>query len=198
MSLMLYLKRHHHTQGPLSVALYCFIVVHFTFKSMILWVNFCDRVRSVSWNCSVVQSCLTLCKPVNCNTPGLPVHHQLPEFTQSHVHWVGDAIQPSSPLSSPSPPALNLSQHRGLFKWVSSSHQVAKVLEFQLQHQSFQWILRTDFLQDGLVWSSCSPRDSQESSPTPQSKSINSSALSLLHSPTLTSIHDHRKNHSLD
>ena len=74
---------------------------------------------------------------MDCSTPGLPVHHQLPEFTQSHVHWVGDAIQPSHPLLSPSPPVLNLSQHQGLFQWVSSSHQVAKVLEFQLQHQSF-------------------------------------------------------------
>ena len=73
---------------------------------------------------------------MNLSTPGLPVHHQLPESTQTHVHCVGDAIQPSHPLSSPSPPALNLSQHQGLFKWVSSSHQVAKVLEFQLQHQS--------------------------------------------------------------
>ena len=77
---------------------------------------------------------------------GLPVHCQLPEFTQTHVHWVGDTIQPSHPLSSPSPPAFNLSQYQGLFKWVSSSHQVVKVLEFQLQHQSFQWIFRTDFL----------------------------------------------------
>ena len=74
------------------------------------------------------------------------VHHRLPEFTQAHVHWVGDAIQPSHPLSSPSPPALKLSQHQGLFKWVISSHQVAKVLEFQLQHQSFQWTPRTDLL----------------------------------------------------
>ena len=131
-------------------------------------------------------------------TPGLPVHHQLPESTQTHVHWVGDAIKPSDPLSSPSPPALNLSQHQGLFKWVSASHQVAKVLELQLQHQSFQWTPRTDLLYNGLVGSSCSPRDSQESSPTPQFKSINSSALSLLHSPTLTSIHDPWKNHSLD
>ena len=93
---------------------------------------------------SVSQSCPTLCDPMNCSTPGLPVHHQLPEFTQTHVHWVGDAIQPSHPLSSPS--AFNLSQHRSLFKWVSSSHLVAKILEFQLQHQSFQWTLRTDFL----------------------------------------------------
>ena len=79
-------------------------------------------------------------------TLGLPVYHQLPESTQTHVHWVGDAIQPSYPLSSPSPPALNLSQHQGLFQWISSSHQVAKVLELQLQHQSFQWIFRVDFL----------------------------------------------------
>ena len=88
---------------------------------------------------SVTQSCSTLCNPMNHSTPGLPVHHQLPESTQTHVHWVGDAIQPSHPLSSPPPPALNLSQHQGLFKWVSSSHKVAKVLEFQLQHQSLQW-----------------------------------------------------------
>ena len=95
---------------------------------------------------SIAQSCLTLCHPVDCSTPGLPVHHQLPEFTQTYVHWVGDAIQPSHPLLSPSPPAFNLSQHQGLFKWVSSSHQVVKVLELQLQHQSFQWTPRTDLL----------------------------------------------------
>ena len=95
---------------------------------------------------SAAQLCLTLCNPMNLSTPGLPTHHQLLEFTQTHVHWVGDAIQPSHPLSSPSPPALNLSQHQGLFKWVTSSHQVAKGLEFQLQHQSFQWTPRTDFL----------------------------------------------------
>ena len=95
---------------------------------------------------SVTQSCPTLCDPMNCSALGLPVNHQLSEFTQTHVHWVGDTIQPSHPLSSPSPPTFNFSQHQGLFKWVSSSHQVAKVLEFQLQHQSFQWIFRTDFL----------------------------------------------------
>ena len=94
---------------------------------------------------SVAQPCLTLCDPMNCRMPGLPVHHQLPEPTQTHVHWVGFAIQPSHPLLSPSP-ALNISQHQGLFKWVSSSHEVAKVLEFQLQHQSFQWTPRTDLL----------------------------------------------------
>ena len=93
---------------------------------------------------SVTQSCPTLCDPMDCSMPGLPV--QLPELIQTHIRQVGDAIQPPHPLSSPSPPALNLSQHQGLFKWVSSSHQVANVFEFQLQHQSFQWILRTDFL----------------------------------------------------
>ena len=134
---------------------------------------------------------------MNHSTPGLPVHHRLPEFTQTHVHWVGDAIQPSHPLSFPSPPAPNPSQHQGFFQWVNSLHEVAKVLEFQLQHQSFQWTLRTDLLYDGLVGSPCSPRDSQESS-TPWLKSINFSALSFLHSPTLTSIHDHWKNYSLD
>ena len=139
---------------------------------------------------SVAQSCLTLWDPMNRSTPGLPVHHQLPEFTQTHAHRVGDAIQPSHPLSPPSPPAPNPSQHQGLFQWVNSSHEVAKVLEFQRQHQSFQWTPRTDLLQDGLVGSPCSPSGSQESSPTPQFKSINSLALSFLHSLTLTSIHD--------
>ena len=84
--------------------------------------------------------------PMDCSMPGLPVHHQLLEFTQTHVHWVGNANQPSHPLYSPSPPAFNLPQHQGLFKWVSSSHKVAKVLEFQLQHQSLQWTPRTDLL----------------------------------------------------
>ena len=95
---------------------------------------------------SVTQSCPTLWDTKDCSTSGLPVHHQLPDFIQTHVHRVGDAIQPSHPLSPPSPPALNLSQHQGLFQWVSSLHQVAKLLEFQLQHQSFQWTVRVDFL----------------------------------------------------
>ena len=147
---------------------------------------------------SVTQSCPALCDPMNLSMPGLPVRHQLLEFTQTHVHRVGDAIQPSHPLSSPSPPASNISQHQGVFQWVNSLHEVAKVLEFQLQHQSFQWTPRTDLLCHGLVGSLCSPRDSQESSPTPWFKSINFLVLSFLHSPTLTSIHDHWKNHSLD
>ena len=95
---------------------------------------------------SVAQSCLILCDPMDCSTTGLPVHHQLLEPTQTHVHQVSDAIQPSYPLSSPFPPAFNLSQHQGLFQGVSSLHQVATVLEFQLQPQSFQWIFKVDFL----------------------------------------------------
>ena len=98
-----------------------------------LWPSILN-VPSVQFS-SVTQLCLTLCNPMNCITPGFPIQHQILEFTQTHVHWVSDAIQPSLPLSSPFPPALNPSQHQGLFKWVSSSHQVAKVLEFQLQHQ---------------------------------------------------------------
>ena len=148
-------------------------------------------MKSESVSCSVMSDSL---QTRGLQHAGLPVHH-----TQTHVHWVSDAIQPSHPLSSPSPPAFNLSQHQGLFKWVRSSHQVAKVLELQLRHQTFQLIFRTDFLYDGLVGSSCSPRDSQESSPTPQFKNIiNSSALSFLYSPTFTSIHDYWKSHRFD
>ena len=105
-----------------------------------------------------------------------PVLHQLPEFVQTHVHWVGDASQPSHPVSSLSPPAFNLSQHQGLFQSVSCLHQVAKVLEFQLQHQLFQWIFRVDFLSYWLVWSPCCSRESLESSPAPQFESISSDA----------------------
>ena len=86
------------------------------------------------------------CDPMNWSTPGSPVHHQFLKLAQTHVHWVGDAIQPSHPLSSPSLPAFDLSQHQGLSQWVSSSHQVAKILEFQLQHHSLQWIFRADSL----------------------------------------------------
>ena len=102
------------------------------------------EVGSFSFS-SVTQSSLTFCDPIDCSMPGLPVHHQLLEFTQTHIHWISDATQPSHPLLFPSA-AFSLSQHQRLFKWVSSSHQVAKVLEFQLQHQSFQRIFRTDFL----------------------------------------------------
>ena len=134
---------------------------------------------------SVTQTIPTICDPMNCSTSGLPVYHKLLEFTQTHAHRVSDAIQPSHPLSSPSLPAPNPSQHQGLFQRVSSSHEVATVLELQPQHQSFQGAPRTDLLWDGLVGSPRSPRDSQESSPAPQFKSINFSVLIFLHSPTL-------------
>ena len=107
------------------------------YMAIIKWF-FCIRISSVT------QSCPTPCDSMDCSMPGFPV--SLPEFTQTHIHRVSDAIQPSHPLSSPSPPTFNLSQHQGLFQWVSSSHQVAKVLEFQLQHQSFQWTPKTDLL----------------------------------------------------
>ena len=126
-----------------------------------------------------------------CPSPTSGVH-------SNYVHRVSDAIQPSHPRSSPSPPAPNPSQHQSLFQRVNSSRESAKVLEFQFQHHSLQRNPRADLLQNGLVGSPCSPRDSQESPPTPQFKSINSLVLSFLHSPSLTSIHDHRKNHSLD
>ena len=142
---------------------------------------------------SIAQSFPTLCDPMDCSRPGLPVFHQILEFTQTHVHWVGDAIQPSHPLPSPSPPAFNLSQQQGLFKWVSSSHQVAKVLKFLLQHQSFQWIFRTDFLQDGLA---------VQGTPKSLLQHHSSKASILRHSDffrvQLSSIHDYWKNHSFD
>ena len=147
---------------------------------------------------SVAQSCLTLCDPMNRSTPGPPVHHQLPEFTQTQVHRVSDAIQSisssvvpfsSCPQSLPAAESFPTSQ---LFTWGGQSTGVSALASF-LPKKS-----QADLLHNGLVGSPCSPRESQESSPTPQFKSINSSALNFLHSPTLTSIRDHRKNHSLD
>ena len=145
---------------------------------------------------SVPKSCTTPCDPMDCSMPSFPVLHHLLELTQTHVHWVGDAIQPSHPVV-PFSSFLQSFPVSGLFQWISSLHQVAKVSEPQLWHQSFEWIFRVDFLQDWLVWSPCSPRDSQESSPAPQFKSINSLVVRLLHSPTLTSIQDYWNNHSL-
>ena len=179
-----------------------FIFIHFLLINLLNKTNLNSGKPLTSRNqslyyCSVAQLCLTISDPMDCSTPGLPVRHQLPGLAQTHVHRVGDAIQPSHPLSSPSPPAFNLSQHQGLFQWAGSSYQVANALEFQLQHQSFQWIFRFDFLWDWLVWSPCSPRDCQES-PTLQFKNISSLALRLLYGPTLTSIHDCWKNHSFD
>ena len=118
--------------------------INLTFAN--LYHDLCFNIYFSVQLSSVTQLCLTLCDTMECRTPGLPVHHQLLEVTQTHVRWVGDAIQQSHPLWSPAPPTFNLSQHQGLFKWVSSLHQVAKVLELQLQHQSFQWTPRTDLL----------------------------------------------------
>ena len=148
---------------------------------------------------SVTQSCLTLCNPMNRSTPGLPVHHRLPEIAQTHVHRVGDAIQLSLPLS-PSPPAPNPSQHQSLwpmwmshlFAWSGQSTGVSALASF-LPMTTRDWSPL-----EWTVWISLQSKGLSESSPTPQFKSINSSLLSFLHSPTLTSIHEHWKNHSLD
>ena len=115
-------------------------------KAKMRMVGFFSPHQSICCCCSVTQLCLTLCELVDCRMLGFPVIHHLPELAQIHVLWVSDAIQPSHPLLSLSPIAFNLAQHQGLFKWVSYSHQMAKVLELQLQHQSFQWIFRIDFL----------------------------------------------------
>ena len=141
----------------------------------------------ILWPYRVAQSCLILCDPMDCSMPGLPIHHQLPELPQVHVHRVGDAIQPSYPLLSLSPPAFNLFQHQGLFKWFSSSLQVTKVLELQLQHQSFQWLFRTYIFR--MEWLDLlAVQGTLKSSTTPQFKTINTSALNFVYGPTLTSI----------
>ena len=146
---------------------------------------------------SVAQSCPTLCNPMDCSKPGLPVHHQLPELAQTHVHQVGYAIQPSHPLSSPSPPAFNPSQHQGLLQGVSSSHQVAKVLEFQLQHQPFQWIFSTDSFR--IDWFDLLAVQGTLKSLL---QHHSSKASILRHSAffrvQLTTIHDYWKNHCFD
>ena len=160
------------------------------------WLSWMKFV-CICFCCLVTKPRPILCDPMDCRAPCFPVLHYLPEFVQTHVHWVSDAIQQSHPLSPPSLVPIFF-QHQDLFQWVSSLHEVAKVLGFQLQHQSFQLIFRVDFLRDWLVWSPCSPRDSQESSSEPQFKSINSLALSLLFGPILTSIRDYWKNHILD
>ena len=144
---------------------------------------------------SVPQSCLTLCDPMDCSTPGFPVHHQLPELSQTHVHWVGDVIQPSYPLSSSSP-AFNLSQHQGLFKWVSFSHQVAK-------YWSFSFSILPMNIQDWfpLGWTGWISSQSKGLSRVFSNTTVQkhqSSALSFLYSSTLTSIDDYWKSHSFD
>ena len=151
------------------------LVKAMVFSSSHVWMWELDHKEgcSVQFSCSVVSDSLWPHEPQHTRPP---CPSPTPGVYSNPCPLSWDAIQPSHPLSSPSPPAPNPSQQQGLFKWVSSSHQVAKVLEFQHQHQSFQWTPRTDLLWDGLVGSSCSPRDSQESSPTPQFESINRSA----------------------
>ena len=162
---------------------FCLISIHI--ENLIISVQFSHSVMSYSLQPHELQHA----RP--------PCPSPTPEVYQNSTH-VSDAIQPSHPLSSPSPPVPNPSQHQGFSQWVNSSHEIAIVFEFQLHHQPFQWTPRIDLFEDGLVGSPCNPRDSQVSSPTPQFKSINSSALSFLHSPTLTSIHGHWKNHRID
>ena len=146
---------------------------------------------------SVTQSCLTLCDPMDCSTPGFPVLHYLLEFSQTHVHWVDDTIQLSHLLSPPFPHALNLSQQQGLFQWVSSSHQAPKVLELSFSicpsNECSGWFPSG---LTGLI--SLLSKGLQAFSPGSQFKSISSLVLSLLYGPTLTSIHDYWKNHSFD
>ena len=146
---------------------------------------------------SVTQSCPTLCDPMDCSIPGFTVHHQLPEPPQTYVHHISDAIQPFHPLSSPSP-ALNLSQHWSLFQWVSSSHQVAKVLEFQLQRQSFQWTPRTWSPLGWTGWISLQSKELSRVFSNTTAQKHQCFGTQLSYSPTLTSIHDYWKNHSLD
>ena len=125
---------------------------------------------------------------MDCSMPGLPAPHHLPEFAHVHVRCIGGALQPSHPLLPSSPCARDVLHHQRFFQWVSCSHQVTRMLELQLQHQSFQWIFRIDFLWDWLIWSPHCPRDSQESSPAPQFEDINSLVLCLLYSPVLRAV----------
>ena len=146
---------------------------------------------------TVAQSCPTVCNPMNCRTPGLPAHHQLPEFTQTHVHRVSDVIQPSHPLSSPSPTAPNPSQHQSfpmsqLFAWDGQSAGVSALASF-LPKNTQDWSPL-----EWTGWISLQSKGISRVFSNTTVQSINSSVLSFLHSPTFTSIHDHRKNHSLD
>ena len=147
---------------------------------------------------SVAQSCSTLCDSTDCSTPGLPVHRQLPGFTQTHVRWVGDAIQPSYSLSSPSPPAPNPSQHQGLFKWVNSLHQVAKVLEFSASASVLPMNIQDWFPLGWTGWISLQSKGLSRVFSNTTTQGINSLVLSFLYSPTLISIHDYWKNHIPD
>ena len=149
----------------------------------------------VLFGCSVMSNS---CNPMDGSTPGFPVLHCLPEIALTHINWVDDAIQPSHPLSLPSPFVLNLSQHQGLFQWVNFSHQYGQSIGVSASASVLPMNIQGQFPLGWLVWSLCCPRDSQESSPIPQLESITSLVLSLLYGPALTSIHDYWKNHSFD
>ena len=116
-----------------------------SFTSFLIWMPFI-LFHFRGYCCSITQSCPTVCNPLDCGMPGFPVLYHLPEFTQTHVHCIGDAIPPFHLLSSPSSPAFTLFQHQGLFQWIGNLHLVARVLELKPQHQYFQWIVRVDFL----------------------------------------------------
>ena len=159
------------------------------------------RKRSRLWFCccSVTTLCPTLCNPMDCNTPVFPVLYYLPEFAQTHVHWVSDAIQPSHPQSSPAPPpALNLSQHQGLLQWVSSSHQVIKVLELQLSASMLPVNIQGWFPLGLICLISLLSKGLSRVFSNTTVKIINSLVLSLVYGPILLSVHDYWKNHSFD
>ena len=164
---------------------------------MCLWKAHSSDSAPGSCCCLDAQLCPTLCDPMDCSTPGLPVPHHVPELAQVHVHCIGDAVRPSHPLTPSSPSALNLSQHQGLFQWIVCSHQMTKILELQAQHQTLQWIFRVDLPQDWLVWSPCCPSDFQVFSSTTFRRH---QLLGVLPSvaPSLTTVGDHCKDHGLD
>ena len=160
-------------------------------------IYFNIHLESIQFS-SITQSCPTLCDPIDCSTPVFHVHHQLPELTQTHVHWVSDSIQPSHPLSSPSPPTFNLSQHQGLFKWVSSSHQVAKSTEVSASASVLLMNIQDWF---PLGWIGCISLQSKGfskvfSNSTVQKHQFSGAQLSLW--SNLASIHDHWENHGFD
>ena len=141
----------------------------------------------------VTQLCPTLCDPMDCSSPGLPVHHQFPELAQSHIHQVSDVIQPSHSLSSPYPPVFNLSQHQHLFQWVSSSHQVAKSIGVSTSTSVLPLNIQDWFPLGWSPWVSLQSKGLSRLFSNTTVKSINSLVLSFLYSPTLTSIHDYWK-----
>ena len=167
------IQRNHCEQGGKSCSKEIATVIGFVVQSLI-----CAQLLAIPW-AAAHQAPLSFT---------LSQLHYLPEFGQTHVHWVSDVIKPSHPLLPPSPFVFNCFQNQSLFQWADSSHQVAKVL-LELQHQFFQWIFRVDFLYEWLAWSPFCPMDSQKSSPAPQFESINSLALTFLYDPTPTSVH---------